>query len=212
MTRKQRLLKKVSEIERELNALTAELEELTQKKKSQAKSAEEVELFTWIFDQYFNYDLEGITDREKVGNLCGKALHTLRTVVEFVEMKDPVKVVYQLMYDRDVLETFMDNKQFEKVQKFYNPCPSCGTWVERNAYKCSCGHHFKEHEWIAELTKPDGKIERYIKKEHGVEYEIVVDGVAHPAKWVLSPIDKELDKQNGGVADGEHIQKAEELT
>ena len=99
MTRKQRLLKKVSEIERELNALTVELEELTQKKKSQAKSAEEVELFTWIFDQFFNYDLEGITDREKVGNLCGKALHTLRTVVEFVEMKDPVKVVYQLMYD-----------------------------------------------------------------------------------------------------------------
>ena len=85
------------------------------------------------------------------------------------------------------------------------------------AYKYNKVRDIKEafEEFPIEEEWHKGKIENVLREEavtYGVEYEIVEDGVAHPAKWVLSTIYKELDKQNGGVADGEHFQKAEELT
>ena len=74
--------------------------------------------------------------------------------------------------------------------------------IGKEAYKCSCGHHFREYEWVAEFTKPDGSIERYIRNEYGMNYELVKDGVTHPAEWVLTPIKKEDEPQNGGDVDG----------
>ncbi|MBR2724292.1 MAG: hypothetical protein IKB72_02500, partial [Ruminococcus sp.] len=92
----------------------------------------------------------------------------------------------------------LEKAEFEKVKEFYVPCPVCGTWVGKEAYKCSCGHHFREYEWVAEFTKPDGSVERYIRNEYGMNYELVKDGVTHPAEWVLTPIEKETEPQNGG--------------
>lgn len=202
MTRKQRLMKNLHEIENELNRLADELKDLTEKKKAQARSAEEIELSEWVYNQYFNYAHDGVTYHDKVDGVCGKAFNTLRNVVDFVEMKDPVKVVYQLNSSREIQESYMEKAQFEKVKKFYIPCPACGAWVDRNSYKCSCDHHFREYERVIELTKPDGKIERYIRTEYGIGHEVVVDGVTYPAEWVLTPIERQDDTQNGRDTDG----------
>lgn len=199
MTRKQRLLNTLFEIEQQLDKLVEELEGLTIRKKTQAKSAETVALYNWVNGEFFTLS-DDLSDYAYT-SYC-KGINTLRRIIEYVELKEPVKVVYQLNTEREVFESFLEKAEFEKVKEFYVPCPVCGTWVGKEAYKCSCGHHFREYEWVAEFTKPDGSIERYIRNEYGMNYELVKDGVTHPAEWVLTPIKKEDEPQNGGDVDG----------
>ena len=213
MTRKQRLMKKLYEIEHELSKLSAELEKLTLKKKSEAKSASEEDLFTWIENHFFGYGGDADSYKDKIFATNWKALNNLRTFIDYVELKEPVKVVYQLnAADKDVLVGYMEKKQFEKVQDFYVQCPSCGAWVSKHSYKCCCDYHFNEFKLVVEFTQADGTVHRHIKNEYGTEYELIENGETHPAEWVLTPIEKQTKEQNGGDTDGEHIQKAQELT
>ena len=53
MTRKQRLLNTLFEIEQQLDKLVEELEDLTIRKKMQAKSAETVALYNWVNGEFF---------------------------------------------------------------------------------------------------------------------------------------------------------------
>lgn len=199
MTRKQRLLNALFEIEQQLDALVVELENLTIKKKAQAKSAETVALYNWINTEFFTLS-DDLSDYAYTS--YSKGISTLRRIIEYAELKEPVKVVHQLNAEREVFESFLEKSEFEKVKGFYVQCPVCGTQVGKEAYKCSCGHHFREYEWVAEFTKPDGSIERYIRSEYGINYEIVKDGVTHPADWVLTPKEKQAEPQTGGDADG----------
>lgn len=209
MTRKKRLLTKLFEIEKELDGLVEELEDLIIKKQVQAKSAETSALYDWIYGQFFRIDDD--LDNYAYTSYC-KGIETIRKIIEYVELRDPVKIVYATVPDREVYESYIDSAQFERQKEFYVHCPVCGAWVEKTAYKCSCNHHFREYEWVAELSKPDGKIERYIRNEFGVDYEVVIDGVTYPAEWVLTSIEKQAEIQNGGDSNGEHLQKAQKFT
>ena len=199
MTRKQRLLNALFEIEQQLDALVVELENLTIKKKAQAKSAETVALYNWINTEFFTLS-DDLSDYAYTS--YSKGISTLRRIIEYAELKEPVKVVHQLNAEREAFESFLEKSEFEKVKGFYVQCPVCGTQVGKEAYKCSCGHHFREYEWVAEFTKPDGSIERYIRSEYGMSYELVKGGVTRPAEWVLTPIENKVEPQNGGDTNG----------
>ena len=189
--------------------MVEELEDLTIKKKTQAKSSVASELYEWIYNEFF--DLSEDLNSYAYTSYC-KGLDTIRKIIEFVELKDPIKVVYWTITDKEVSESYIEKSQFDEQKEFFVQCPVCGAWVQKSAYKCSCNHHFSEYLWEAEISKPDGKVERYIRTEFGTEYEVIIDGVVYPAEWVLTPVDKQAKMQNGGDSDGEHLQKAQKFT
>ena len=126
MTRKQRLLNALFEIEQQLDALVVELENLTIKKKAQAKSAETVALYNWINTEFFTLS-DDLSDYAYTS--YSKGISTLRRIIEYAELKEPVKVVHQLNAEREVFESFLEKSEFEKVKGFYVQCPVCGTQV-----------------------------------------------------------------------------------
>lgn len=185
MTTKQRLLKRLGEIENELQDFTDEMAAISEQNLKKSDN----EYNSWVHNKFFMDDLSYFNPVERSNLEC---INMLKQAVGYLTEKaeTKVKVIMTVNNEWYAREVWVDKDVFERMQATNElvKCPQCGSWVLKDCtYDCICGHQFKVRKDILELTCGD-VVERYIKTGPWTkEYELVIDGKTYPAEYKLVP-------------------------
>lgn len=183
-------MNKVKEIEQELQEFADELKRISENKLKKS----DLEYNHWVHNYFFEADIGSMNAIEKSNIEC---ILKLKQAVNCLTNKpeNEVKVVLTVMHEWTPREVWVEKILFEKMRENDELvlCPNCNSWVLKiDSYDCTCGYHFKDRNEVIEITRPDGVIERHIKKSpHSCEHEIVVEGKTYPAEYRLVPKEEE---------------------
>lgn len=190
MTRRQRLLNRLSEIEKELQDFTDEMAAISEENLQKSDS----EYNGWVHNNFFERDMSLFSPIEVYTTAY---IRELEKAVSYLTAKNQVKVVMTMFPNPCAEVVWLGETEFEKLKESGDivVCPKCGSWVyKKNTVFCVCGHHFESKSDVLEMTREDGVIERHIRTgPHSRKHELVIAGKTCPAEYRLVPYDNETE-------------------
>jgi len=184
MTTRQRLLDRLSEIEKELQNFTDEMAAISEQNLKKSDN----EYNSWVHNNFFERDMSSFSPIEVSSS---SYIRKLEKAVSYLTAKNQVKVVMTILPNPCGEVIWLSESEFERLKESGDivVCPKCGSWVyKKNTVFCVCGHHFESSSDILEITREDGAIERHIRTgPHSRKHELVIDGKTYSATYRLVP-------------------------